>query len=485
MRPALHHPLATIGLVAGSLLSGGTLHAEPDGMIGANYGTQFGRAVVGSFPGYPDVVPALRAMVLSNTGRTWLIGSDYLGLEDDRLFVARLTTDNGLADASFGGGDGLEDSLYPPGFKANYIDGAVLQGDGKPVFFGRMFKSLNPGYEYGGLVCRLNVAGNFDATFGAGGCRYIGNIAAHGEECAIRDLAIDPANGSMTAVGECRNGQAGSTNPVFVARLTSAGNFDPEFTFGGVGKPAVPTGQIININALQLQQDGRFIATASIAGVDGDYDIGLLQFSNDGTLDPTWGSGGVVRLALDLAENQHDLGLDIALRPDGRALIAGLADGPGYEDQLVLAQFDSDGELDPTFGNNGISYGPESLYFSVQFVEDIVPLRILTNLVIDDLGRPVVYGLLSLLNDLIDGRVYRFTANGAKDPSFGFNQRGVVDIDHEVALPGIGESEDWPVEIAVTRNRIVVASRAQRPTTTFAFVTTTLESGALFSNGFE
>ncbi len=118
----------------------------------------------------------------------------------------------------------------------------------------------------------------------------------------------------------------------------------------------------------------------------------------------------------------------------------------------------------------------------MQFPDDVVPLHILDSFAIDDLGRPVVLGLLGLAGDL---RVYRFTAQGAKDERFGVGERGLVDIDHTEVLVGPFASEDWPKGMVVERDRIVIASRSDRNLDNFAFVVTTLQAVDLLTDGFE
>jgi uncharacterized delta-60 repeat protein len=453
-----------------------------DGTINPGYGNNLGRAVVAASPGFGAANPGLRAMATSASGRTWLFGEDRSGLQNELLLIARLDAATGQTDAGFGGGDGLVTVGFPAGFHGPKIDGALIQPDGKPLIFGYAFRLLGEDYETVGIVCRLNVAGNFDLGFGNSGCRMLTGLASHEESCTVRDLAIDSDNNGMIVVGECRGEQAGATNPVFVAKLTASGGFDPEFTGGGVGFPTVSGGKIEFINALKIQQGGRFVAAATLSGTDGDYDIGVLQFSNDGTLDPTWHSAGARRVPIDIAGNQHDFGMGIVQRADGRILVAGLADGPDYDDAVVLVQLEADGDLDASFGTGGIATGPEPLTFSVQFADDVVPLQVLHSLAIDDLGRPVVLGLLGLAGDL---RVYRFTAQGAKDKRFGLAERGLVDIDHTAVLEGPFDAEDWPKGMVVERDRIVVASRSDRTLDKFAFVVTTLQAVDLLTDGFE
>jgi uncharacterized delta-60 repeat protein len=63
-----------------------------------------------------------------------------------------------------------------------------------------------------------------------------------------------------------------------------------------------------------------------------------------GTLDPSFGDGGIARDALAGLESADQL----LLLPDGRILVAAVADGG-----LVLARFLADGRADPSFGGDG------------------------------------------------------------------------------------------------------------------------------------
>jgi uncharacterized delta-60 repeat protein len=72
-----------------------------------------------------------------------------------------------------------------------------------------------------------------------------------------------------------------------------------------------------------------------------------------GTLDPTFGTGGVV--VADLGSSS-DRGIDIALQPDGKIVVLGSAGVEGSDPPArtsTLTRYNPDGTLDPTFGING------------------------------------------------------------------------------------------------------------------------------------
>lgn len=53
-----------------------------------------------------------------------------------------------------------------------------------------------------GVVCRLAVAGNFDAGFGTAGCRTLRSFTAADESCLVEDVAFG-TNGTPVVVGNC------------------------------------------------------------------------------------------------------------------------------------------------------------------------------------------------------------------------------------------------------------------------------------------
>jgi uncharacterized delta-60 repeat protein len=100
----------------------------------------------------------------------------------------------------------------------------------------------------------------------------------------------------------------------------------------------------------QMDQDYPFVQDAGegrvlVAGLLADGNSAMvLRLAADGSLDPTFGSGGIVRLrGLWFVD-------DFLVQPDGKLLL--LTHAPNLT--LELYRFDADGGLDPTFGKNGI-----------------------------------------------------------------------------------------------------------------------------------
>jgi uncharacterized delta-60 repeat protein len=101
--------------------------------------------------------------------------------------------------------------------------------------------------------------------------------------------------------------------------------------------------------ATAIQPDGRILA-AGVSDAKGTYDFALARYTSTKALDPTFGDGGVVLTDFD---NSYDWAYALALLPNGKILVAGVSDASGSKD-FALARYNPDGTLDPTFGRGGL-----------------------------------------------------------------------------------------------------------------------------------
>src|SRR5262249_24846357 len=90
---------------------------------------------------------------------------------------------------------------------------------------------------------------------------------------------------------------------------------------------------------------------AGEASINGGRDFALARYNSNGTLDTTFGTGG--RVTLNFAGSTlDDAAESIAIQPDGKIVAVGLVETSAGDD-FALARFNSNGTLDPTFGTGG------------------------------------------------------------------------------------------------------------------------------------
>ena len=273
-------------------------------------------------------------------------GLDLQG--DDKLVFA------GIGGQRFGAGrlhpDGLVDNSFDfdgwaPFFVGNGLDFAhamVIQADDKIVIGGGS-PTDNDVTDF--ALVRYTSDGQPDGTFGQNGRVRTDFFNSYDE---IEDLVLQP-DGNIVAAGHAVN--ISGTNGVALARYDTNGNLDPTFGSGGL----VTTSRVDWLGArgkdATRQPDGKIIVVGTLTNFSESTDLLLLRYENDGTLDSSFGTGGFISLTLGLGSS---MGEAVGLQSDGKILVAGSAlDQQSSQDWLV-ARFLPNGTLDTTFGTGGI-----------------------------------------------------------------------------------------------------------------------------------
>ena len=283
-----------------------------------------------------------RAIALQPNGKIVLGGAADFG-NGDELVIARFTTD-GVPDASFGAGGFVTVSL--PGFGA-YIDAIELQADGKIVAGGSVNNDVQfMGYAF--VLARFNVDGTLDSSFGSAGIVTTDIVPGGGYNSLeqLNDICLQ-ANGKIVATGYS------DTNAVAL-RYTSNGDLDS--TFGTMGLVTLGFGASgqggSGFSAVEQDANGKLLFSGYTVTFTFN-DMLLVRLEENGSLDPVFGNGGAV---ITHTGTSRDAALDLELQPDGKIIIAGFSveDSLTQFNNFALVRYDSLGNLDPTFGNNGV-----------------------------------------------------------------------------------------------------------------------------------
>src|SRR5262249_40283533 len=104
--------------------------------------------------------------------------------------------------------------------------------------------------------------------------------------------------------------------------------------------------------AVALQSDGKIVVDA-LWSTYSQFD--LVRLNLDGTLDTTFGTGGEVLTTFPASNNQRYAN-DVTVQADGQIVVGGYYTAPlpgGI--QPVIVRYNSDGTLDSTFGTGGVA----------------------------------------------------------------------------------------------------------------------------------
>lgn len=188
-------------------------------------------------------------------------------------------------------------------------------------------------------------AGTLDPAFGLDG-RVLTSFGPGDDQ--VNDLAVQ-ADGRIVVAGQSDRGTSGQDNEFALARYLPNGSLDS--TFGTNGRARTVFGDDAAATGLALQPDGRIVAVgwswSDSAQLGGTTTIAIARYLAGGTLDSSFGGDGKVRTKV----GRNSWGAAVAVTDDG-ILAAGRASVHGAL-VWVVARYDFDGSLDPTFGGDG------------------------------------------------------------------------------------------------------------------------------------
>jgi uncharacterized delta-60 repeat protein len=128
-----------------------------------------------------------------------------------------------------------------------------------------------------------------------------------------------------------------------VIQPKSIGILDPTFATDGVASNDVG---FTATSGLVVQSDGKSVI-AGILGSPGSEQFGVTRYNTDGSVDGSFGDGGVASVSF---QGTNDTPTSVLLLPTGQILVAGTSTVASGGSEFAIAMFDSNGDLDPTFG---------------------------------------------------------------------------------------------------------------------------------------
>jgi uncharacterized delta-60 repeat protein len=142
--------------------------------------------------------------------------------------------------------------------------------------------------------------------------------------------------------------------PIYGQIFSAPGTWDRSFGRDGIVRTPVPGGLPYNVhqlaNDLVVQPDGKIIVAGQqyIEGSQTPFlgSFMLVRYNPNGTLDASFGEDGVSAVLPGVTEYVAS----IALQPDGKIIAAGKA----ATSDLAIARYNPDGSLDPSFGLGGV-----------------------------------------------------------------------------------------------------------------------------------
>lgn len=396
-----------------------------------------------------QIQPADQKIILAGYQATYNAG--WTEILSATCLLVRLDPD-GSPDSTFD-----QDGISTPDIgKDIRINSATLRSDGKILIVGET-ELVDPNAPFGKnmefLVAQVNTEGELDTGFNNTGSITTGFGVLYDRAACI----VLQSDGKILVSG-CTD--SGTDLDFALMRFTSGGELDTTFGFAGYQKVSIGDGTDQALAAATTSDGSIILAGKSSVSMD-DY-LSLAKFTPEGLVDGTFGINGKSSLNLGTG---NDAIQSIGIQSNGMIVVCGAAHN-GSNDDLLLARFDSDGNLDYGFGN--ISETPGYYMLNHALADKGWAMKIMS----DD-------KILIAGETAKDWLIARFTENGIPDPTFTdglaaglvrINFAGEVDIAYDLAIQPDG--------------KIVVAGMRSSGSISDTTVIRLLPNGALDQSGF-
>jgi uncharacterized delta-60 repeat protein len=255
----------------------------------------------------------------------------------------------------------------------------------------------------------------------------------NGPEESPHSVAIQPDGKIVVAGSQWWNG-IGATSDFALARYHDDGTLDSSFSTDGM----VITDLGFGDHGFQmvLQPDGKLVVAGQATVNPSHVDFAMARYRSDGSLDSSFDADGKVITDFD---SSLDYGSAVAIQADGRIVLAGQSDS-GF----AVARYKADGALDSTFSLDG----------KVTTAFPCPGYGFARSIAIQSDGRIVVAGGCG--GYLRDFALARYNSDGSPDSSFSNDGQ---------LTTAIGAGMDYVNSVVIQSDgKIVVAGMSESPT---------------------
>ncbi len=215
-----------------------------------------------------------------------------------------------------------------------------------------------------------------------------------------------------------------------IARYNINGTIDSAFGINGKNTLVFDQGSAFS-TCMALQSDGKIILGGYLHSFYYGDDFAIARFLPNGSIDFGFGIGG--QMTSNFATS-NDRIMGIVVRPSGKIVAVGSSSTNGAVHQFAIAQYESYGFIDNSFGNNGkvtTDFADKHLAYGTSV------------LLLND-NKIIVGGYAYNLNSEPDFAAVRYEINGSIDSTFGtfgkiISDFGSIDYARSMAIQPDGK----------------------------------------------
>lgn len=158
----------------------------------------------------------------------------------------------------------------------------------------------------------------------------------------------------------------------YFANTAYAISLDP--TFGTNGKVITSFGNQAIPQKTVIQSDGKAVVVGRVLNSSNNGDWAIVRYEANGSLDMSFGNNGIILKDFGGHYAYHDDFLKgVILQPDGKIVVGGSSTvSSENKPRWTLARYDLNGNIDTSFGTNGIVITTIRNGYSIEYITDLI-----------------------------------------------------------------------------------------------------------------
>ena len=317
----------------------GVMRTSRGGAIDRTYGG-VGTIVPGGQFSPPPAIGPIANFAIDASGNLVSVNGTVGGFSISRFLP------DGTPDVSYGTNGVTQIALTNP----FWFVGIVTLADGSAII-GTSAKNPAASNPFQALFVKLTPSGAIDSSFGSGGFAYSVPVGlAPNAQVRMTDIGL-LSTGDIVGVGRLRN-PPDTFFQAFAVKVHADGSLDPTYGTAGYSVVSLGPSNSLIFRKMAVQPDNQVVAGGAAQPADGSFPWNptVARFRTDGSLDPSFGTGGLSQF---LPGNQMFV-TNITLQANNKIVVSidGL-DATQTLDVTPVARLTAAGQLDPAFGTGG------------------------------------------------------------------------------------------------------------------------------------
>lgn len=293
--------------------------------------------------------------IVPRAGGGWLVAGGATDTDGRGAMFTAAFDPTGVLDGAYGSGGVVRSQPAGAAPQMTSVNGSDIAADGSALLAGTIQVDATTRSL---AVARVTYDGFPDADFGNQGAKgaFVGSFSQSPTTADTEGIGVLVTPDGILVTGQTADSLG--RPQVLLLRLTPAGTLDPDFGSGGLVRHQAADPAAVprdsSGTAIAVAPGGKIYVAGNAENVDNAYTFAVSRFTAGGVVDGSFGTNGTRRFQPAPGVNPAFL-TDVVVQPDGKVLLLGSSRADDNNNyELVLLRLQPEGDLDGSFGGTGV-----------------------------------------------------------------------------------------------------------------------------------